>query len=83
MAEITILDKSSTVEGGKVIRTKVTEEHLSLQDLYQAKQNLNHQKQGLMQQMTQMKERLLVIEEQDKENDEFIQILEKQFKEDA
>lgn len=78
MAERNVLDKNSKVEGNKVVLTKLTEEHLSLQDLYQAKQNLNHQKQGIMQQMTQLKERLLVIEEQDKENDEFIQLLEKQ-----
>lgn len=78
MAERNVLDKTSKVEGNKVVLTKLTEEHLTLQDLYQVKQNLNHQKQGLMQQMTQMKERLLMIEEQDKENDEFIQLLEEQ-----
>lgn len=78
MAERNVLDKTSKVEGNKVVLTKLTEEHLTLQDLYQAKQNLNHQKQGIMQQMGQLKERLLVIEEQDKENDEFIQLLEQQ-----
>ncbi|MDK7664383.1 hypothetical protein [Cytobacillus oceanisediminis] len=78
MAERNVLDKTSKVEGNKVVLTKLTEEHLTLQDLYQVKQNLNHQKQGIMQQMGQMKERLLVIEEQDKENDEFIRLLEEQ-----
>ncbi|MFE4524763.1 hypothetical protein ACFRCQ_22095 [Cytobacillus firmus] len=78
MAERNVLDKNSKVEGDKVILTKVTEEHLTLQDLYQAKQNLNHQKQGIMQQMAQLKERLILIEEQDKENDEFIHLLEEQ-----
>lgn len=78
MAERNVLDKTSKVEGNKVVLTKLTEEHLTLQDLYQAKQNLNHQKQGIIQQMGQLKERLLVIEEQDKENDEFIQLLEEQ-----
>ncbi|WP_256815554.1 hypothetical protein [Cytobacillus sp. Bac17] len=78
MAERNVLDKNSKVEGNKVVLTKLTEEHLTLQDLYQAKQNLNHQKQGIMQQMAQLKERLLVLDEQDKENDEFIQLLEQQ-----
>lgn len=78
MAERNVLDKNSKIEGNKVVLTKLTEEHLTLQDLYQAKQNLNHQKQGIMQQMAQLKERLLVLDEQDKENDEFIQLLEQQ-----
>jgi hypothetical protein len=76
MAEMNVLDKNSKIDGDKVVVTKITEEHLRLQDLYQAKQNIQHQKQGIMQQIGQLKERLMMLENQDKENNEFINMLE-------
>lgn len=76
MAEVNVLDKNSIIEGDRVIVTRLTEEKLSLQDLYQSKQNLQHQKQGTLQQMNQLNKRFSDLEAQEKEIDELITMLE-------
>lgn len=78
MAKHKILDKNSKIEDGQVVVVQTTEEYLTLQDLYQVKQNLNHQKQGIIQQMMQLKERLTLIENQEIEHDGYIKTLESQ-----
>jgi hypothetical protein len=76
MAEVKVLDKNSVKNGDEVVVTKTTEEHLTRQDLLQAKQNLLHRRQGLIQQSEQLNKQLLQSDEQDKEIDDLIKMLE-------
>lgn len=76
MPKVNLLNKEQKKEGNTVIVTKTVEEHLTRQDLFQAKQSLQQQKQGLLNQLDQLKERYDSLDLQDKEIDELLLMLE-------
>jgi hypothetical protein len=78
MNRMKVLDQKSKREGNTVIVTKTVEEALTQNDIYQLKQQLNNQKQNLLQQMDQFQERINIVESQERELDSYLAMLEEQ-----
>lgn len=78
MANVNIIDRKSKKQGDKVVVTKTVEEELTQNDIFQIKQQLIHQKQSIRQQVGQLQDQIIAIEEQERELDSYLQMLEEQ-----
>lgn len=78
MDKLKVLDHQSKKEGDKIIVTKTVEESLSQTDIFNLKQQLMHQKQSVRQQVVQFQNQITAIEEQERELDSYLQMLEEQ-----
>lgn len=78
MATIKVLKKNSKVDGEKIIVTKTTEEHLSLEDLQREKLNVQRQRENITKQFKQLKAQYTAWNDKEKEIDALIEQLPKQ-----
>jgi predicted extracellular nuclease len=78
MESVKILDHQSKKEGDKIIVTKTVEETLTQTDIFNLKNQLNAQKQNVMNQVQQMQDRVSMIETQEAELDSYLRMLEGQ-----
>ena len=76
MAQVNVLEQNATKEGDKVVVTKTTEEHLTRDDLIQAKQNLFYQRQSLFNQLDQLKKQVAELDVKEQDIDSMLTMLE-------
>lgn len=70
-----VLKQDSKKEGKEVVVTKTIEEKLTKDDILNIKQQLNYQKENLLQQVLQIQERIDLIKKQESELDGYLIML--------
>lgn len=72
--EVKVLNSNAEVVEGKVVITRQTEEHLTMQDLMYSKENIKRQKLQLVEQSKNLKKQYDELDAKDLEIDEMLKM---------